>query len=47
MMSWLQDPETGLPKHRQEKLLQVFKCIDKVMQHLTSTKHTMPAQLHT
>jgi hypothetical protein len=26
----LQDPETGLPQHRKEKLLQVFKVIDKV-----------------
>jgi hypothetical protein len=26
----LQDAETGLPQHRKEKLLQVFKIIDKV-----------------
>lgn len=25
-----QDPKTGLPLHRQEKLLQVFKVIDNV-----------------
>jgi hypothetical protein len=26
----MQDPETGLPQHRKEKLLRVFKIIDEV-----------------
>lgn len=30
LMLCLQDPETGLPQHRKEKLLQVFKVIDQV-----------------
>jgi hypothetical protein len=28
-----QDEETGLPQHRKEKLLKVFKIIDKVTAH--------------
>jgi hypothetical protein len=30
LMLCVQDPETGLPQHRKEKLLQVFKVIDQV-----------------
>lgn len=32
----LQDPETGLPLHRREQLVQVFKIIDKVGIALTA-----------